>query len=49
MYRIFASHEYDDRHILNSFNFKDKDVFGKYIEDVFLPTRLAEISGPMWK
>lgn len=34
VYQIFASYEYDDRHIMNSFNFKDKKVFGKYIEDV---------------
>lgn len=31
-YRIFAAYEYDDRHILNSFNFHDKDVYAEYLE-----------------
>lgn len=31
-YRIFSAYEYDDRHILNSFNFFDKDVYASYLE-----------------
>lgn len=34
-YTVFASYTYDDRHIMNSFDFKDKKVFEKYIDDIF--------------
>lgn len=33
-YEIFAAYEYDDRHILNSFNFYDKEVYAEYLESV---------------
>lgn len=33
-YEIFAAYVYDDRHILNSFDFKDKDVFAEYLKNV---------------
>lgn len=32
-YHIFSAYIYDDRHILNSFDFSDKEVFAKYIEE----------------
>lgn len=32
-YRIFAAFDYDNRHILNSFNFKDDSVFEQYLYD----------------
>lgn len=31
-YRIFAAYRYDDRHILNSFDFNDKTVYMEYLE-----------------
>lgn len=31
-YRIFAAYEYDDRHLLNSFDFTDKKVFQEYLD-----------------
>lgn len=31
-YRIFSAYEYDDRHLLNSFNFNDKKVFQEYLD-----------------
>lgn len=34
-YTIFASYTYDDRHIMNSFDFKDSKVFQEYIDDIF--------------
>lgn len=34
-YTVFASYTYDDRHIMNSFDFKDKKVFEKYLDDIF--------------
>lgn len=33
-YEVFAAYEYDDRHILNSFDFSDDDVWADYIEQV---------------
>ena len=36
-YKIFAAYEYDDRHILNSFDFADKKVFEVYLEDCLNP------------
>lgn len=32
-YKIFSCHRYDNRHIMNSFNFYDKEVFEKYLQD----------------
>lgn len=34
-YTIFASYTYDDRHIMNSFDFEDSEVFQEYIDDIF--------------
>ena len=34
IYEVFASYIYDDRHILNSFNFNDPKVFAQYLEDI---------------
>lgn len=31
-YEIFSAYEYDDRHIMNSFDFTDKEVFAEYLE-----------------
>ncbi len=31
-YRIFAAYRYDNRHILNSFDFADDDAYAKYLE-----------------
>ena len=35
VYRIFAAYLYDDRHIMNSFDFNDKDVFSQYLDDIY--------------
>lgn len=32
IYRIFAAYEYDDRHIMHSFNFNDEEEFAEYLE-----------------
>ena len=39
-YRIIAAYEYDDRHILNSFNFSDQAVLQEYYDSVLHPTSL---------
>ena len=31
-YKIYAAYRYDNRHILNSFDFKDEKVFAEYLE-----------------
>ncbi|MBR2724124.1 MAG: class B sortase [Ruminococcus sp.] len=36
-YKIFAAYEYDDRHILNSFEFHDDEVYEKYLQDCLSP------------
>ena len=36
-YKIFAAYEYDDRHILNSFEFHDDDVYQQYLNDCLNP------------
>lgn len=36
-YRIFASYEFDDRHLLGSYNFDDEEVFADYIEEITNP------------
>lgn len=33
-YEIFAAYRYDNRHILNSFDFSDKQVFSDYIDSI---------------
>lgn len=37
-YTIFAAYKYDNRHLLKSFDFSDKDVFENYLKNV-LATR----------
>ena len=34
-YRIFAAYLYDDRHLMQSFNFDDKEIYRQYLESVF--------------
>lgn len=34
-YTIFAAYTYDDRHILNSFDFSDEKVFQNYLDQVY--------------
>lgn len=36
-YEIFTSHEFDDRHLLYAYNFKDVDVFADYLETILHP------------
>lgn len=39
IYQIFAAYEYDDRHIMHSFNFDDKEEFAEYLEYATNPTK----------
>ena len=42
-YEIFAAYLYDDRHILNSFNnFKDEEVFSRYLESCLNPKSMIK-------
>lgn len=34
-YRIFAAYLYDDRHLMQSFNFEDKEIYRQYLKSVF--------------
>lgn len=36
-YKIFTSYEFDDRHLLGSYNFYDREVFEDYIEEITNP------------
>ena len=36
-YKIFAAYEYDDRHILNSFEFHNDEVYAEYLNDCLNP------------
>lgn len=36
-YEIFAAYEYDDRHILNSFEFHEDEVYQQYLNDCLNP------------
>ena len=36
-YKIFAAYEYDDRHILNSFEFHNDEVYTQYLNDCLNP------------
>lgn len=38
-YEIFSAYEYDDRHLIYSFDFKNKEVFKEYLEYATNPTR----------
>lgn len=35
VYQVFAAYVYDDRHLMNSFDFDDPEVFEQYVEDIF--------------
>ena len=37
-YEIFSAYEYDDRHLLYSFDFSDKKVFREYLDYAQNPT-----------
>ncbi len=37
-YTVYSAYQYDDRHILNSFDFSDEKVFEEYIESTKNPT-----------
>ncbi len=41
-YRIFSAYRYDNRHILNSFDFTDKAVFAEYLEFATNPVSLIK-------
>lgn len=34
-YKVFAAYVYDDRHIMNSFDFTDKEVYEQYLKDIY--------------
>ena len=34
-YQIFAAYVYDDRHLMYSFDFKDKDVYASYLKSIY--------------
>ncbi len=36
-YKIFAAYDYDDRHIMNSFDFYDDEVYEQYLKDCLNP------------
>ena len=36
-YQIFSCYEYDDRHILGSFDFSDEEVYASYLKDIMNP------------
>lgn len=40
-YEIVSAYNYDDRHLMNSFNFDDDKVFNEYIESVMNPRSLV--------
>ncbi len=42
-YEIFAAYRYDNRHILNSFDFSDRQVFSEYIDSILSLTANANI------
>lgn len=35
VYEIFASYTYDDRHIMNSFDFSDPKIYEQYLQNIF--------------
>ena len=41
-YRVIAAYQYDNRHILNSFNFSDPTIVQQYFESVLSPDSLVE-------
>lgn len=42
-YEIIACYEYDDRHLLASFDFWDKEIYAEYLEDVMNPRSMSAI------
>lgn len=42
-YRIFASYVYDDRHLLGSFDFTDREVFADYLEEIMNPRSMSSM------
>ena len=40
-YRIVSAHEYDERHILNSFDFKKEEVFREYLDYILAPRTMV--------
>lgn len=41
-YEIFAAYLYDDRHILNSFNFYDEEIFKRYLDSCLNPKSMVK-------
>lgn len=41
-YEMYSAYVYDDRHILNSFNFEDKKIFKKYLKSTQNPQSLTK-------
>ena len=41
-YRVIAAYQYDNRHILNSFNFSDPTIVQQYFDSVLSPDSLVE-------
>lgn len=41
-YKVFAAYMYDDRHILNSFDFSNEEVFSAYIESCLNPKTMVK-------
>ncbi|MBQ8204031.1 MAG: class B sortase [Clostridia bacterium] len=41
-YKIFSAFKYDDRHILNSFDFSTKEGYGAFLEDCLNPKSLVK-------
>ena len=39
-YRVYAAFVYDDRHIINSFNFRDRSQFGIFLEETLNPSSI---------
>lgn len=35
-YKVFAAYIYDDRHLLYSFDFHNKDIFQRYLDDIYV-------------
>lgn len=42
-YEIIACYEYDDRHLLASFDFWDEEIYAGYLEDVMNPRSISAI------
>lgn len=36
-YKIFASYEYDDRHLLAAYDFEDEEIFADYLKEIMNP------------